>query len=310
VVSELRRIGIDFARFNTEDFPERVALSWSDRGNFKLCLPECSPLESCNILSAWYRRPDWIHERSVLDADRYQDKGVLTFVTYERRQFLEGAWANSPWKWVNHPDRVILAQNKLRQLKLASEIGFSVPETLVTNNAAEARAFCGGPSVAKSVAGIGVVRSGVPYSVFTQKVDLNQISDEAVASSPAIYQRLVPRVADLRVTVVGKDVFSSSIVMEDCSDTVDWRSVSEKDLRYDVHESPSEVAHLCQRMMKSLGLEFGAFDFIITPSDEYVFLELNPSGQWAWIEHATGQPITRAIVATLIEKDPTTMSVP
>lgn len=32
--------------------------------------------------------------------------------------------------------------------------------------------------------------------------------------------------------------------------------------------------------MRKLGIIFGCFDFIVTPDEEYVFLEVNPMGQF------------------------------
>lgn len=50
-----------------------------------------------------------------------------------------------------------------------------------------------------------------------------------------------------------------------------------------------------------MGLNFGCFDFIVTPSLEYVFLECNPNGQWLWVELATEQRISEAIAEFLAQ---------
>ena len=51
--------------------------------------------------------------------------------------------------------------------------------------------------------------------------------------------------------------------------------------------------------MKKCGVSFGAVDMIVTPNDRYVFLEINPSGQFGWIEKLTGLPISRTIAEVL-----------
>ena len=51
--------------------------------------------------------------------------------------------------------------------------------------------------------------------------------------------------------------------------------------------------------MRRLGLRFGALDFVVTPDDRWIFLEINSNGQWAWIEDATGQPVAAAIADAL-----------
>jgi hypothetical protein len=53
--------------------------------------------------------------------------------------------------------------------------------------------------------------------------------------------------------------------------------------------------------LKMTGLSFGAFDFSVTPEGVWNALEINPEGQWGWIEQETGAPITEAIAAWLTE---------
>ncbi|MEJ2669125.1 MAG: MvdD family ATP-grasp ribosomal peptide maturase, partial [Gammaproteobacteria bacterium] len=52
--------------------------------------------------------------------------------------------------------------------------------------------------------------------------------------------------------------------------------------------------------MDLLGLNFGCIDMILTPDDEFVFLEVNPNGQWLWVEHSLGCNISGAIADKLI----------
>ena len=49
-------------------------------------------------------------------------------------------------------------------------------------------------------------------------------------------------------------------------------------------------------MLQTLGLVYGAFDFIRTPRGEDVFLEVNPTGEWAWLENSLGFPMRDAFV--------------
>ena len=62
---------------------------------------------------------------------------------------------------------------------------------------------------------------------------------------------------------------------------------------------PPEIETALKTMLTQYGLRFGAFDMIVTPDGEYVFLELNPNGQWLWIETITGAPMSRAIADLL-----------
>ncbi len=52
--------------------------------------------------------------------------------------------------------------------------------------------------------------------------------------------------------------------------------------------------------MRELKIVFGCVDMILTPEGDYVFLEVNTAGQWQWVEHLTGMPITDSLVYLLV----------
>ena len=55
--------------------------------------------------------------------------------------------------------------------------------------------------------------------------------------------------------------------------------------------------------MTSLRLAYGAIDLRRTPEGDYVFLEINPAGQWIFVEEKTGQPMTDAMAKLLAAPD-------
>jgi putative transposase len=57
--------------------------------------------------------------------------------------------------------------------------------------------------------------------------------------------------------------------------------------------------HRTHAGLDGLGLAYGAVDLILEPSGNYVFLEVNSMGQWHWIEHLVGLPISEAIAEFL-----------
>jgi glutathione synthase/RimK-type ligase-like ATP-grasp enzyme len=63
---------------------------------------------------------------------------------------------------------------------------------------------------------------------------------------------------------------------------------------------PNDVAKGCMDLVRRLGLRFGAIDLVLEPSGDYRFLEVNPNGQWGWIQTRTGQPIAGAIVDEML----------
>lgn len=107
--------------------------------------------------------------------------------------------------------------------------------------------------------------------------------DETVSGTAHMFQAQVDKVADIRVTVVGKRVFAVRID----SDLLDWRADYTSHI-YTLITCPPAVEQRIHRYMECFKLLFGAFDFALTVEGEWVFLECNPNGQWAWIAEQEG----------------------
>ncbi|MFE1411185.1 hypothetical protein ACFW6F_10300 [Streptomyces sp. NPDC058746] len=110
-----------------------------------------------------------------------------------------------------------------------------------------------------------------------------------------ILQERIDKKLEIRVTVVGDRVLAAAIDSQAAEVTRDdWR----RDVfqaPHLVHDLPEHVAERCRRLLRRYGLLFGALDFILTPDGEYMFLELNPNGEWDWVEALTGLPVASAL---------------
>ncbi|WP_406279456.1 hypothetical protein [Embleya sp. NBC_00896] len=134
-----------------------------------------------------------------------------------------------------------------------------------------------------------------PAGIFAAPVTASELTD-AVRTCPHLFQERVDKVADVRVTVVGERTFAARITAP--TDVLDWRA-DYAHLNYDVVECPPEVTTGMQHMLRQFGLSFGAFDFAVTSAGEWWFLELNPNGEWAWVEDRTELPIASALADVL-----------
>jgi glutathione synthase/RimK-type ligase-like ATP-grasp enzyme len=125
---------------------------------------------------------------------------------------------------------------------------------------------------------------------------------DRVRYAPVIFQEYIEAKVDLRITVVGDDIFPAEIGSQETSYRVDFRMcMHEADIR--PHVLPPAVAAKITDLMRALGLVYGAIDMRLTPDGEYVFLEINPAGQWLFIEQRTGQPITATLARYMIAHD-------
>ena len=219
---------------------------------------------------------------------------------------LDGALlALEPALWMNHPHANRLARSKLLQLRLASRCGFDVPETRVTANSREVRALYrawDGQMVAKLVGGQLVGETvDSQYIIHTTIITKNDLEDHAALSAcPAIYQRRLDKLYELRVTVVGEEVFACRIPTDKLGPTqVDRRELSYKILDLEPCTLDRDDAERCRTLLRELGLEMAGIDLIVTPQNKTVFLEINAVGQWAFVQEATGLPIATAIARRL-----------
>jgi glutathione synthase/RimK-type ligase-like ATP-grasp enzyme len=118
----------------------------------------------------------------------------------------------------------------------------------------------------------------------------------AVRYCPVIFQAYVPKRVELRITVVGGEVFAAEIHSQQSNHTRhDWRRYDLGETPHLPHELPADVARRCLRLVGELGLCYGAIDMVLTPDGRYVFIEINPNGQYLWIEQMTGLPISDAV---------------
>lgn len=295
VISELHRRDVPVVRFDSGDFPHSLSAT-GEIGDGQGWHGAVTTVSRVGLLHAvrslYYRRPSGFAYPSLLPQD-------ARFAVAQARYGLGGIIASLPGcLYVNHPHRIGDAEFKPAGLAVAVDCGFTVPLTLITNEPDAARAFAKAhaPVLSKPLwcspwqnpAGDWCAPGVLP-------VDAEAI-DNRVAATMHLFQKVVPKVADIRTTVIGDRVFSVLIR----SPLLDWRD-DYSSLTYSVVETPAAVRQRIRQYMNAFGLVFGAFDFAYTPQDEWIFLECNPSGQFAWLEPHTGLRMVSAL-ADLLQK--------
>jgi glutathione synthase/RimK-type ligase-like ATP-grasp enzyme len=127
---------------------------------------------------------------------------------------------------------------------------------------------------------------------------------DLVSFAPHLIQERIEKTADIRVTVVGEAVFACRIDSQShIATSLDWRVAVNSDIRLEhiMIKLPEDIETACVALVRELNLEFGAID-LVESSDSYTFLEINPNGQWAWIQQRTGAPISDALVDALLSR--------
>ncbi|MFD8969262.1 MvdC/MvdD family ATP grasp protein [Streptomyces sp. NPDC059568] len=216
---------------------------------------------------------------------------VRAWIADESTSSLFGLLRTLDVLWVNHPDRNANARHKAPQLLAAKNFGLDVPETLFTNKPVEAERFREnhGQVIMKTLTQRDI--EFVPARLVDPGEDLS-----SVAGAMHMFQRYVPKVADIRLTVVKDRFFAARIT----DGGVDWRAKGES-ATYAPTSVPRAIVKAVTKFMDHFGITYGAFDFAVAGSGPWYFLECNPNGQFGFVEAKTGMAISRAIADLLAE---------
>lgn len=299
VVLEAQRRGARYVRLNIEDLPQtRLRLGFERETDWSLQLSD-RRLEGDEISAAYFRRP------GTPEVDQaVSDPAERAYCGGEWAAVLKSLYHRIGPRWLSAPANIAAAEDKPRQLLAARRLGFSVPDTAVTNDIDVFNAFLSGPaSVAKPLRHARL-EGATERVIFTRRVDAATARDaHAIAAAPMVLQREVIKRNDVRVTVVGDQVFAVTIDSQVFPETeVDWRRGNTLQLAHTRHTLPAEISAACVSLVRTLDLGFGAIDLVLDRDGRYWFLEINPNGQWAWIESRTGYPIAAAIIEALLAK--------
>jgi glutathione synthase/RimK-type ligase-like ATP-grasp enzyme len=291
VINKLNDRGIQYYRLNCEDI-DKDNYVFENSNNYIFSINNI-----CSFHSVWFRRT------KLPDID-VKNEAEKLYLLGDYDSLFENMYdLISAKKWLSHPNYVYQAENKIHQLAIARDIGFNIPDTIVTNDQSILRKFIdknNGNIIVKPIRQ-GRIRQKSGYkSIFTNKVNSDIINDlENYHLTPCIFQENINKEYELRVTIVGNKVFSAKVDSQKVEETkIDWRK---KKTFFQQYELPEEVSRKCLAITKNLNLSFGAIDLIKNECGEYVFLEINPNGQWAWLEMEAGLKISDEIINFLIE---------
>ena len=276
--------GVLAVRWDSKDFliNQKVNISLNTNQTFRI-IDESAVIEVNEIDVVWFRRPSLPHIPETVHP------GDINFLQRESVCFMRSLWSviGETATWVNPFSSFYIANSKVFQLREASKIGLSIPMTLISNDNSEIREF-----INQNHATGVIYKAFMPAtwkendSVFcSQTVVL--ISDmlpnqDTLQLTPGIYQSQVPKAYEIRATFFNDHCIAVKIENQSM---VDWRTLFfKKQVPLSETTLPTIIQIQCVKLMKRLGIIFGCFDFIVTPSGEYVFLEVNEMGQFLWIE--------------------------
>jgi ATP-grasp ribosomal peptide maturase len=292
VIAHLNQRGVPVARFNPADFGTDLTVS----ARFGVgSLPVAGQIRTASRIvglervgAVYWRRPVWPAFEHLQGAD-------ARFAAAQVRYGLGGTlYGLQGCLWLNHPLRNAAADYKPAQLALAHRMGLTVPPTLVTNNLDEARRFIREHRqvIHKTLRWTPYERDGVGLTSWAESVRADEL-DDTVHITPHLFQARVDKIADVRVLIVGRRTFAVRI-------DSDWRR-DYTALTYSVVDLPNRLERSLLAYLDHFGLASGSFDLAVDRDGEFHWLELNPNGQWGWLEEKTGLEMAAAFADLLVQ---------
>jgi glutathione synthase/RimK-type ligase-like ATP-grasp enzyme len=203
--------------------------------------------------------------------------------------------------WISSPFSIATAENKALQLSRATALGFRVPHTLWTNSRSDAERFLselGGKAVCKTVATARWRADDTAFFVFALSLTAEDLpAPDGLSRSPLTFQEIVAPKQDVRVTVVGRRTLAAVRQSTNDDDPIDWRLG--EDAKWLTHELPEHTSKACVALAREMSVRFAGIDLVLDDNGNYWFIELNPNGEWRWLQ-AAGLPVVEAIADELI----------
>lgn len=293
----LNNKGISFLRLNTDDLMnikinmDPIALIVE--GEFENLHFYIDPHK---LKSIYFRGPVFLREiwtRDYLPEEQLSRSQWAAFI----RSFM----IYTECKWVNHPMYTYRAESKPFQLSFAKKVGFKVPNTIIANNSFH-NSILNCQNDYMILKGLDTIILNINRDhkgfVYTNLVKKEEIYQASLSDAPVIIQDSIEPKIDIRVTVIGNKLFAVKILENNNGIVGDWR-LRKNTVRYIPCKLPDKIKQCCFRLLKNLKLNYGAIDLAQTDND-YYFLEINPTGEWAWLVEKLNLKIDYAIANLLM----------
>lgn len=244
-----------------------------------------------DIQSIWWRRLN-----GFTKLPKSSNSKVANFSKNEYSSLLYGSLSSLNIPIINDPYAETFANRKPYQLSVAYNLGLNIPETVISNDPAAIRKFW------KENNQNCIYKTLTPME--GQMLETRRLTEadfidlDKVRHAPIIVQEAITGL-DIRINVIGSQVFGASAKTNIKESELDWRV--DPTVKWEKHDIDEKLQKLLCRLVKNLGLHYGAIDMRLTPDGDYVFFEINPSGQFLFIEIDTGQPLSNSLAQLLLQ---------
>ncbi|MDH6250447.1 MvdD family ATP-grasp ribosomal peptide maturase [Chryseobacterium sp. H1D6B] len=300
--------GFEVIRFDVDLYPLQNKLSTVfEDGKWRSTLETAdAKYRLDDIAAVWYRRAYNIGK----GLKEEMDAKFFGAAMGEIRTTLFGFFESIDSYALGKPSVYRRLDSKEEQLKIADKIGLKIPESCLTNNPEEAKKFVLKHKnvVGKMQTGFAIYEDGVENVVFTNIIEDKNLEElDSLQYCPMQFQQKIEKKKELRVTVVGRDVYAFEIDSQQFEDAkVDWRKDGVNLIdKWVQTELPKDIEEKVLELLDVYNVDYGALDIIVSPEDDYYFIEINGAGEFFWLDNLTeGNLISKSIADVLCDKAP------
>lgn len=285
--------GLSYLRINRDQFLEYDINLDIDTLNMTIVLDEKEYKIDKSLKAIYFRAPVFyrtMNREYSLDEQVYRSQWssfIRNLVIYEDT------------KWINNPVDIYKSENKLYQLKIAKELGFKIPKSVVTNSNSIEHINLEERYVVKSIDTAFFVDEQEMFT-YTNIVSGEEIQESNLKLAPVFIQQYVYPKIDIRVTIIGETIFAVKILDENKEGiNYDWRKQEKEALIYEQLKLPYKIKSQLFNLMDKLKLNYGGVDLIKSDGD-YYFIEINPTGEWGWLNPIYDMGISDAIINFMV----------
>ncbi len=291
-------------RFNTDLYPAHISISNYFNHKKKGCqvITKENTFFTKNITSVWLRR---IWQPTLPEELSPESKRIC--ISESKKNLYNCLKLFEHAHWIDALHKTKEAENKLKQLKLAEELNIRIPATLISNNKTDIIDFFHNNNkkiITKLQQAISYNMSGEGASFKTSRVsEQDLIENEGMHLCPMIFQEEIEKQEEYRVIYVDGCFFTGGIKPFQSGEyLVDIKNTSQKMAKWFKADIPDDLKDKLHKLMSGLEITFGAIDVLKSVNNEYVFLEVNPVGEWGMLEKELDMPIAKHIALSLLKK--------
>jgi ATP-GRASP peptide maturase of grasp-with-spasm system len=290
VIDWLLYYNIDFHRINDNDIPQKKDFGveiFNGKIDFFISSDDENDISYNKVHSVWYRRSNTFIIPSLENTKIPKE---LKSKFYDN-MFIELKYARNAFyavlenkKWLNHPKNSNEV-DKFEMLIRAKNVGLSIPKSLITNSKQKLQKFrnCYGDIIIKAIYNIDFFpHDGKKYLAYTTILTNEHIEDLPNKFFPCIVQECLEKEFELRVFCIEKELYAMAIFSQNDKQTqMDFRVYNNINPNRNIpFKLPKELHDKIILFMESIEMNCGSIDIIKTVQGDWVFLEINPVGQF------------------------------